>query len=152
MIIRKANLDTDALSIHEGAMAFAKFTGLPFFPESGTDFIRAVGRIITLPNVEVFVADDNGVVGGIGISYGPFTWNPEVLIGEELFWWAFEDAPVKTGKKLYDMAMKSIEEKGAVPVMKYLWNSPESVKKLYEKDGFNEVETVVMKWRQYQQH
>lgn len=146
MIIRPADLDKDALAIFQGAKDFAKFSGLNLFPDNEEDFLKAVSRIITLENIEILVAEhENEIVGGIGIVFSPFTWNPSIIIGEELFWWAFENAPMKTGKKLYNEAMKNIEEKNAIPMFRSLKNSPDSVKKLYISDGLTELETSWMR-------
>jgi len=136
MIIRSATI-MDALALMEGAKDFAKFTGLPIFPEKNEDFISAVSRIVTHDAVDVILAEHEGaVIGGIGIIYGQSLWNPAIIMGEEIFWWAFPKAPMKTGKRLYDEAIRRIEEKNAIPYFKSLPNSPDSVEKLYIRDGF----------------
>lgn len=146
MIIRSADFDKDALVIFQGAKDFAKFSGLNLFPDNDEDFVKAVSRIVTLENIEILVAEhENEIVGGIGIFFSPFTWNPSIMIGEELFWWAFENAPMRTGKKLYDEAMKMIDKKNAVPMFRSLANSPDSVRKLYVHDGLTELETSWMR-------
>jgi len=146
MIIRSADLIKDAMAIHKGAKDFAKFTGLPLFPENESDFISAVGSIITLENVDIIVAEhENRVVGGIGLLFVPFTWNPAILIAQELFWWAFNNAPMMTWKNLLDEAMKRSEEKKAVPMFRALANSPDSVRKFYAHEGLTELETSFMR-------
>jgi len=145
MIIRDATMD-DALAIINGAKAFAEFTGLPLFPENEDDFIAAVSRIVTNDNVEVLIAEhDNTVIGGIGIVYGQFLWNPAIIMGEELFWWANPGSPMKTGKMLFDEAIRRMEDNEAIPFFKSLANSPESVDKLYLKEGFTLIEKSFMR-------
>ncbi len=141
MIIRPADLDKDALAIIDGAKDFAKFTGLDLFP-TGDDFVKAVSRIITLEGFEILLAEHKDkIVGGIGILYVPYLWNPSVLLGDELFWWC-KNAPIKTGKKLLDEAMKNIDKKGAIPMFRSLENSPKSVEKTYRNYGMFPIETV----------
>ena len=143
-VIRKANFDTDALSIVEGARDFADRTGMKsLFPKDDKAFTAAIGRIMTLEGMEILVAEhEKHIVGGIGILYAPFLWNPEILVGDELFWWTARDAPFRAGRHLIDEAMKHINEKGAIPMFRSLATSPDGVEKLYRRIGLSRVETA----------
>lgn len=146
MIIRPANFDTDALAIIDGARAFAKFTGMNLFPTDDDEFVAAIGRIMTMEGFEILLAEhEDRIVGGIGILYGLFMWNPSILIAEERFWWAYKDSPFRTGKNLMDEAMKRIDEKGATPVFQLLENSPKGAEKIYQHYGLSCIGTIFMR-------
>ena len=146
MIIRPADLNADALAIIDGARDFAKFTGMKLFPTDDDEFVAAIGRIMTLEGFEVLLAEHEGrIVGGIGILYSPYLWNPSFVVGEELFWWAGKNAPFRTGKKLMDEAMKRIDEKGAIPIFQLLENSPKGAEKIYQHHGLSRVGTIYMR-------
>ena len=144
MIIREADLAIDAGQIMVGARNFVERVAFKsMIPKDEAVFIRAVGRIISLSGFELLLAEhEDRVVGGIGILYTPYQWNPEIIVAEELFWWAAEDAPYRTGYLLIEEAMKRITERNAIPVFRKLTTSPDGVKKLYAKYGMTQVETV----------
>ena len=143
--IRPANLEADALSIIDGAHAFAESTEFKeLFPDDYDEFTAAIGRIMTLEGMEILLAEhENRIVGGIGILYAPFLWNPKILVSDELFWWAYKHAPFRTGRRLAEEAMKRIEEKGAIPMFRLLENSPKGAEKFYRRHlGLKPVETM----------
>lgn len=143
MNIRLANFDTDALAIVNGAREFSKSTSLASWFRSGDEFVQDISKIMVLENLEIAVAEHNGeVVGGIGIVYVPFIWNQKILLGDELFWWTSPSAPFKTGKSLFDFAMKRTEDKGAIPMFRCLDTSPAHIEKFYEREGLRKFESV----------
>ena len=86
MIIRSADLEKDALAIIDGAKDFATRTPINHLLQ-GQSYTDAVSRIVTLPDFELTVAEHKGiVVGGLGIFYSHFIWNPDILVAEEHFW------------------------------------------------------------------
>ena len=144
--IRPANFDTDALAITDGAREFSQQTSLASWFRHGEEFIEDISKIMVLENLEISVAEQDGkIVGGVGIVYIPFIWNYSILVGDELFWWTFENAPFKTGAALFDFAMKRIEEKGARPMFRALDTSPKHIDKFYERRGLKRTETVFTK-------
>lgn len=144
MIIRPADLEKDALAIMDGARDFAsRISVRHLLPEDDNDFIKAVSRIVCLEGMEVLLAEHEGrVVGGIGILYAPYLWNSAILVADEMFWWAAQDAPFRTGKKLIDETMRKIEEKKAVPMFRTLTTSPLGVERVYRSFNMQPVETV----------
>ena len=147
LIIRPIDLNKDAVALMDGAREFrsrVEFDSL-FPPDS--EFIEAVSRIVTLESVEILVAEFKGkVVGGIGLFYGPYMWNPKVTVADELFLWAQLDAPWKTGWKLFHQAMKNIEARGAIPMFTALESSPHGVEKMYLRSGLKKLETKFAKF------
>lgn len=143
ILIRPANFDTDALAIVNGAREFAKSTSLASWFRSGDEFIQDISKIMVLENLEIAVAEHEGkIVGGIGIIYVPFIWNQSILLGDEMFWWAYPSAPFRTGTALFDFAINRIEEKGAEPMFRLLDTSPPSVEKFYARRGLAKFESV----------
>lgn len=141
--IRKANFDTDALAIVNGAKEFADSTSLKSWFRSGDEFVEDIAKIMTLDNLEILVAEyGDKIVGGIGIVYIPFIWNQSILIGDELFWWTSPEAPFKAGRALFDRAMKNIEDRGAMPMFRSLNTSPRHVGRFYERTGLTQFESV----------
>lgn len=147
LIIRTANVETDALAIMDGARDFAQRVAVrSLLPDDDEAFTAAVGRIVTLPNVEILVAEHEGhVVSGIGVGYSPYLWNPDLLVAEELFWWAVEGAPFRAAWKLLNEAMRHIDDKGAIPMFRALSTSPRGVERLYRKMGLELVETLFVR-------
>lgn len=144
MIIREADLDKDALAIADGAEKFAKKMGLGNFVSD--NFIDSLARMVTMSNIRIYIAEDNGSpVGGIGINYAPYMWNHNLLIADELFWWADENAPPRTGLMLFNKAIKEIDKVGAIPVFRKLENSPKGVDKVYRKERMIPMETIYMR-------
>lgn len=144
IVIRAADLDKDALSIFDGAKDFASRISLnDLFPDNDADFLEALSRIVTLPGIEITLAEFDGkVVGGIGIAYAPYIWNPKKLAADELFWWTSLDAPFRTAWLLFDEAMTRIEEKQAIPMFRALEDSPQGVVKMYHRRGLRKAETL----------
>jgi hypothetical protein len=146
MIIRDAILD-DAMVIMRGAHELADFSEIPLFPKDEDEFIGVVASIVTNDTVEVIVAEhENAVVGAIAIHFAPYMWNPKILLGNEVFWWTFANAPFKAGKMLYNEAIKRIEERGAIPLFQSLEHSPKGMDRLYSKEGFTMTGKIWMRF------
>lgn len=143
MLIRKADLSKDALAIVDGARDFvSRVTFAALFPKDEAAFTEAIGRIVSLETLEILVAESEGeIVGGIGILYAPYLWNPKRLVADELFWWCHEKAPPRTGWRLIDHAMANIDERGAIPMFSALETSPLGVRKIYHRFGMKPIET-----------
>ena len=144
MIIRPADIDKDALDIMNGARDFASRIAVKhLLPEDDETFIKAVSRIVSLNGVEVLLAEHEGrIVGGIGILYAEYLWNNAIIVADELFWWAAQDAPFRTGWKLINEAMRRIKEKDAIPMFRSLTTSPHGVERVYKSFDMLPVETV----------
>lgn len=147
MIIRLADIESDALAILEGFKDFAERTYFrDLFPETDEGFTQAMSRIVALPDLEFLVADhEDEMVGALGLLYSPYLWNPAVLTATELFWWAKTDAPYRTGSMLINEAMARVEARGAIPVFRALESSPPGVVRKYEKLGMVPVETTYVR-------
>ena len=144
MIIRPADLEKDALAIMDGARNFASRIAVRhLLPSDDGDFVKAVSRIVSLDGMEILLAEHEGrVVGGIGVLYIQFLWNPAILIADELFWWSATDSPFRTGRRLADEAMLRIKERGAIPMFRSLTTSPPGVEKFYRSIDLFPIETV----------
>lgn len=145
MIIRLADFDTDALAIVEGAKDFISRVRFQEMMPDDDKLTAAIGRIVTLPGMEITVAEHDGeIVGGLGMLYAPYLWNPDLLTAEELFWWAAPDAPKTAAMRLFRKVKADISAKGAVPVFRALETSPPGVAKVYERAGMTPIETIYM--------
>lgn len=144
VVIRNADLGKDALAIMDGARDFASRVSFgSLLPKADNEFVEAVGRIVTLPNVEILVVEhQREIVGGIAVAYAPYIWNPSRTAGEEIFWWTSKDAPFRTGWMLFNEAMKRIEERNAIPFFKSLETSPKGVGRMYSRCGLKKIETT----------
>ena len=144
MIIRPANFDTDALAITEGARDFASRSIVK--PVLGDDFVNIVSKIVTLPDMEILLAEYDGrPVGGIAVLYVPYLWNPDVLTAEQVFWWTIEGAPFGTGRDLINEIMKNIDKKGAKPMFRSLISNRKGFENIYRRHGMEPVETLHMR-------
>ena len=146
ILIRKADMKEDALAIIDGAKDFASRVAFrDLFPKDHDAFVDAISRIMLLEGMELLVAEYDGeIVGGIGILYAPFTWNPARLAADELFWWAASNAPFRTAKLLIDEAWKRICDRDAIPMFHIMATSPQGVDRAYRKLGLEPMETTYM--------
>jgi len=152
--IRLADFKADALIIMEGARDCVRrhkehqgdLNIGSIFPDDDKVLIAALDKIVSFDGLEVLIAEDEKrVVGGIGVLYIPYLWNPELLSADQLFWWAVEDAPFRTEKILFDEAMRRIEERNAMPIIRVLKTSPKGLEKLCQKVSMVPVETMYMR-------
>jgi len=144
MIIRLADMETDREQILLGAHDFvSRMDFVEFMPPSREDFDSNLARVLDFDFIEVWVADDNGlIVAMIGMAYVPFLWNTSLTIADELFWWAAQDAPATAALQVIRAAQDSAKKKAKLCAFKTLTSSPEGVKKVYAKLGLREVETT----------
>lgn len=152
MIIRTVDLtdEHDLFDVIEGAGTFLEQSGVM----GGVAIDKAslestMLDLLGIPTVTVIAAEVSGeLVGGIGLSCGPWMWNKNVLFCEELFWWVRDDAPNKTAHKLFNSAMEFIEEArdGEVARISFtcLESSPGGVARLYERWGMERTGTFYM--------
>lgn len=136
--IREADLEADALAILEAARnSMSRINGPKFFPEDDASLVEALGRVLSLEGLHALVAEVDGeVVGGIGIHYAPYLWNPGVLAAEQVCWWAHEGAPNATALLLIRAAFREMRRRGAGMVtLRTLPNSSRSLDKLYRRMG-----------------
>ena len=147
MIVRFADPETDALQIVDGAKDFASRVAFQhLLPDAEWQLTAAIGRVVTLSGFTALVAEDDGrIVGGIGLLFAPFLWNPAITVADELFWWTAPDAPFRTAKTLLTEALALIDARGAVPTFRALATSPAGVDRAYRRMGLVPLETVYMR-------
>ena len=147
MIIRPSDLEADYTDIIDGAKDFiSRMDYTDFLPKTEEGLIFAINRILSLPGVEVTVAEHDGrIVGGIGMFYGPHIWNPDILSAEEIFLWAAKDAPKSAAFRLLRAVIKSIKERGgALATFKKLTSSPSGLGSVYLRINLRPAETSFM--------
>jgi len=144
MIIRKADIERDALAIMDGARDFvSRMDNTDFMPETDDAFIEAIGRVLSWENVEVTVAEHDGrIVGGLGMVIGPHLWNPALTCADELFFWASKDAPKATALRLIKAVKGEMSGRVRMVTFKRLKSSPAKLHDVYRAMGLREVETA----------
>jgi hypothetical protein len=127
----------------DGARDFAsRLAYRDFLPATEDALVEAVGRVVTFGTVETTVCEHEGrIVAGLGLSFVPHLWNPNVTLGEELFWWAAPGAPPAAALMLIRAARRRIAEREALPLFKALANSPAALDRVYRAIGLSPVET-----------
>lgn len=143
MIIRTADLNSqrDLQDVISGARAFLEQSGVMGGVQVDSSSLEStMWELLNIPAVTVIAAEvDKKLVGGIGVSCGPWMWNKNVLFCEELFWWVQDGAPSKAAHKLFNAAMEFIEEtrNGQIARISFtcLESSPGGVARLYERWG-----------------
>ena len=142
LIMRAADLETDALSIMDGAKNFiSRMDYTEFLPETEEGLAESVGFILALPGFECWLAEQEEIVGGIGILFSPPLWNRRIMGMTELFIWAAPHAPKTTFLKLLNKAEERKREMGAT-YREYvkLTSSPDGLERIYERMGLRKVQ------------
>lgn len=145
MIARLANMDTDALGIHRASIDFiSRMQSADFMPENEDDLMAAIGRIIDMDVVEVVVAEEDGeILGCLGMMYAPFTWNPDLIMANEIFIWTARHAPKTTFLRMLKLVQERIKVRGAgVVEFGSLPSSPPGLGAVYRKMGLHPSQTV----------
>ena len=146
MIIRTADVEKDEAQLLFMARDFiSRMDNTEYLPDDDV-FEKYAKMLVASDTVEIVVAEERGVVvAGLGIALSPFLWNPEMLQGEELFWWAAPDAPrtaaIRVFKETINRIKRSPFRGRTIACFKRLTSSPKSVASLYERMGLREVET-----------
>jgi hypothetical protein len=146
MIVRPANLESDHQDIIAGAKDFISRMDYTDFLPNEEKLIFVINRMLSIPGVEVTVAEHDGrIVGGVGMFYGPHIWNPDIISAEEIFLWAAKDAPRSAAFRLFRTVIKRIKERGgALATFKKLTSSPEGLESVYIRIGLRPTETSFM--------
>lgn len=146
MIVRKAHSSNDLPELLRGASAFRQH----FDPSSKYTSQHTLGaafkNLLWSPGFECLVVEHDGaLVAGIGYRIGPYLWDESKLVGEEIFWWAHPEAPTCSAMLLFRRMIKSWKDAGvSVKICHCLKSSPAAVRKLYERNGMQDIETMFM--------
>lgn len=149
MIVRPADIEKDQAAILEGAWDFAsRLDHAEFLPARSDAFEAGVMRVIGLDCVEVTVAEHDGaIVGGLGVAYTPYLWNPVLTHADELFWWTAATAPTTTALRLIRTVLDRARKKApgqVIGTFKMLTSSPPKIAGVYERLGLRKTETAFM--------
>lgn len=134
MIRRATDADLDRI-VELGAAfhAYSPYREIAFDPEGFRSF---AGQLIECG--AVFLSED-GMLGGLLV---PLYFNPAVVMGAELFWWAG-----KTGKALRDAFEAWARDEGAhgVQFSGLTDQREETIRKVFERAGYARAETAFFK-------
>ena len=130
--------------------------GKSFAPEAkiqhlmADDMHEAIATVIGLDCVRVYLAEDNeqggGVVGGLGVTIGPWIWNPALTEMSELFFWVRPGAPVTAALRLLRRAFTDAEkQKIDLATFVALPTSPVKVARVYARLGLKPLQHVYQK-------
>lgn len=147
MEIRLADKVADWPHIIAGATAFAgEVSFRDLLPPLGSEeFEAAVRRIVEWPPVDVLIAlDGDRLLGGVGLAFMPYVWNPALTQAEELFFWSSRAAPM-AALRLFRAALRHIEERGAdVLAFHAMETSAPGVARLYQRAGLRLCQSTFM--------
>lgn len=148
MITRLADPVRDEAAIRAGAIDFANRCGFRHILLKGMDDGAVGNRAVAVtssPAVTTIVAEHNAdIVAGIAVAMVPSMWNPDLILVEELFFWAAEDAPKTAALRVLRDAMartKHMTAPAAV-LFKSLATSPAKLRDVYLSLGLEELETA----------
>lgn len=137
----KANWDRDRQVILAGAKLFIAEAGLEdFFPDTEDEVGYVIGRVVSSPNVDVFiVVDDEGKAHtGIGLQFGHLLWNCDMSAATEIFFWSSPDADKRAVPTLLRFVKGYLETSGVqVQIWAALSTSPAALDKVYRRMGMN---------------
>ena len=147
MLVRLADVESDALAIVEGAKDFISRIGFAeWMPSEDSELAAAIGHILAIDGVEVAVAvEDEAMVGALGVIYAPYIWNRKLTIAEELFFWTAPGAPGTAALRLLRfMRHRATKKRVAIVAFKALGTSPAKLEKVYRALGLRPVEATYM--------
>jgi hypothetical protein len=146
MIIRPLVLKKDGFALLAAVKECApRVEQQCLLPRDLNDLREAFKRILLMPSVETFVAEEKDkLVGAIGVCVMPYMWNPEQLTAMQMFWWASADAPFGTASELFKAVLGYCSHKRAVPVFSAPEEGSEGRARLFKKNRMTPVETTWM--------
>jgi len=134
-MIRRATVeDLDRVTELGAAFhAYSPYRDIPFSPQGFRGFCERL-----IEGGAIFLSDD-GMIGGCLV---PLYFNPEVVMGAELFWWAG-----RTGKPLREAFEAWAVEEGAQGVQfSGLTDQREAtIRKVFARAGYEPAETAFFK-------
>lgn len=134
-MIRRATADDLPRVVELGAAfhAYSPYLDIPFDADGFGAFARKL-----IEGGAVFLSDD-GMVGGLLV---PLYFNPAVVMGAELFWWAG-----KTGKPLREAFEAWARGEGAqgVQFSGLTDQREETIRKVFARAGYERAETAFFK-------
>jgi len=145
MIVRLADMESDALALFDGARDFiSRMDYTEFLPLNEDALLAGISHALTLPGVEIVVAeDDSRIVGGMGTLYAPFIWNPLATAAHEMFMWTNRDAPKTTLLRLLRFVEGRMKHHEAdMREFAAMTSSPSGVEKLYKRMGLRKIHTM----------
>lgn len=148
VLLRSADKEADFRAIVRGAHDFAARIGKPFlYPSDPNAFEAALWRIIKLDAVEILLAEEDGrIVGGLGLLFTPFVWDPERLMAEEVFFWCAVDAPPVTALRLLRGTLSASQSRGATHLMMHVMSSsPPKLHQVLMRLGFEPLQSSYVK-------
>lgn len=134
-MIRQATADDLDRIVELGSAfhAYCPYRDIEFSPEGFREF---AGKLID--GGAIFLSED-GMIGGLLV---PLYFNPEVVMGAELFWWAG-----KTGKPLREAFEAWARDGGAqgVQFSGLTDQREETIRKVFARAGYQPAETAFFK-------
>lgn len=125
----------DMPAIVKGAREFARMAGVEHLMTD--DMESHVATVIGMEAVQVYLAETDEIVGGLGVAIMPFMWNLALTEMSELFFWVYPGSPATTALALLRRVMSDAEDaKIDLATFVALSNSPAGVGRVYEKLGF----------------
>ncbi len=140
--VRLADPSTDAAAILAGAWDFIARTDFQDpLPKTDEELIEALAFMFGI-GLEITVAEFRGeIVGGIGMLYTAFPWNPKLMAASEQFIWTAKDAPNTTLLRMW----RFVDERKRVRRVTVdeavcLTTSPAHIGRFYKSRGFRKVQ------------
>lgn len=134
-MIRAATQDDIARVVELGALfhEYGPYREIPFDPEGLSAFISGL-----IDHGVIFLSDD-GMLGGV---LSPLYFNPSVVMGAELFWWAG-----KSGRQLREAFETWAQERGAFGVQfsGLCDERADTIRKVFARAGYSAAETAFFK-------
>lgn len=142
MIVRGLDLTTDLEGLVQAMRDCApRTTRQDLLPENEDDLLRAFGRVLDFPGMEVLVAEKDGrLVSILGMLFGPHIWNPTRTNAEHVFWWAALDAPYGAAHAVFEQMLLLCQERNAIPTFKAPIGATPGLGRLFKRHGLRPTE------------
>jgi len=143
--IRPAKI-ADIPAIADCGARFVAMSGCAdLLPETHGEIVDAIGRLMAIPGVKVWLAEAGAVLGGLGMIIGPSLWRPSLLHAEELFFWVEPSSPGTTALRLLRAATAEMRAQDVTTQTFFaLPTSPRTVQRLYATMGLRPVQTAYL--------
>ena len=138
--VRRAT-HADMPDIYAAARSLAKSVDIAHL--TTTNLYAHLTTIFAMPGVRIYLAEEDMVVGMLGVGIHPFLWNPLMMEMSELFFWVYPGSPPTAALMLLRRVFADAEkEKINLATFATMPTSSDKVASVYARFGLKPLQTM----------